>query len=157
MVAVVRYYVLVMTKEQQRTLIERTISSGFVILAFALFKPFGMGQLGGAIYLHLAILWVAGIGVCYLTEAVLSHLRLGFPSQDVHHLGRFVRDNYPGFPFTCDDYDDLLALMRRDKKSRNGELTCTLLTAVGDYRIEQAVTPGDMTAALDILRDLLGL
>lgn len=92
-----------------------------------------------------------------VTEAVLSHMRLGFPSQDVHHLGCFVRDNYPGFPFTCDDYDDLLALMRRDKKSRNGELTCTLLTAVGDYRIEQAVTPGDMTAALDILRDLLGL
>ena len=92
-----------------------------------------------------------------VTEAVLSHLKLNFPSEDVHLLGNFVRDNYRGFPFTCDDYDDLLALMRHDKKSRDGEITCTLLTTIGDYRIDQTVTPDDVTAALDILRDLLGI
>jgi len=92
-----------------------------------------------------------------VTEAVLSHLLLQFPSHDVHHLGAFVRDNYRDFPFTCDDYDDLLALMRHDKKSRDGELTCTLLAAIGDYRIDQTFTPDDATAALDILRDLLGV
>ncbi len=92
-----------------------------------------------------------------VTETILSHIRLQFPSEDVHRLGHFVRDNYRGFPFTCDDYDELLALMRHDKKSRNGEITCTLLTSIGDYRIDQAVTPDDITAALDILRDHLGL
>ena len=92
-----------------------------------------------------------------VTEAVLSHLKLNFPSEDVHLLGNFVRDNYRDFPFTCDDYDELLALMRHDKKSRDGEITCTLLTAIGDYRIDQNVTPDDVTAALDILRDLLGI
>ena len=92
-----------------------------------------------------------------VTEAVLSHLNLKFPSEDVHLLGNFVRDNYRGFPFTCDDYDDLLELMRHDKKSRDGEITCTLLTAIGDYCIDQNVTPDDVTAALDILRDLLGI
>lgn len=92
-----------------------------------------------------------------VTEAVLSHMLLKFPSEDVHRLGHFVRDNYRDFPFTCDDYDELLALMRHDKKSRSGEITCTLLTTVGDYRIEQTVSPDDVTAALDILRDLLGV
>ncbi len=92
-----------------------------------------------------------------VAEAALSHLLMKFPSEDVHLLGNFVRDNYRGFPFTCDDYDELLALMRHDKKSRNGEITCTLLTSIGDYRIDQAVTPDDVTAALDILRDHLGL
>lgn len=92
-----------------------------------------------------------------VAEAILSHLLLRFPSQDVHLLGNFVRDNYRGFPFSCDDYDELLELMRHDKKSRNGEITCTLLTSIGDYRIDQAVTPDDVTAALDILRDHLGL
>ena len=91
-----------------------------------------------------------------VTEAVLSHLRSGFPSEDVHRLGHFVRDYYRDFPFTCDDYDELLELMRHDKKSRDGEITCTLLNAIGDYSIDQAVTPDDVTAALDILRDLLG-
>jgi 3-dehydroquinate synthase len=92
-----------------------------------------------------------------VTEAVLSHITLKFPSEDVHRLGTFVRDNYRDFPFTCDDYDELLALMRHDKKSRDGEISCTLLAAIGDYRIDQTVTPDDVTAALDILRDLLGI
>ena len=92
-----------------------------------------------------------------VTEAVLSHLLLKFPSVDVHLLGNFVRDNYRGFPFTCDDYDDLLELMRHDKKSRDGEITCTLLGAIGNYRINQTASTDDITAALDILRDHLGL
>ena len=92
-----------------------------------------------------------------VTEAVLSHIKLKFPSDDVHRLGNFVRDNYRDFPFTCDDYDDLLELMGHDKKSRDGAITCTLLAAIGDYRIGQTVTRDDMTAALDILRDLLGV
>ena len=92
-----------------------------------------------------------------VAEAVLSHLILQFPSEDVHRLGHFVRDNYRDFPFTCDDYDELLDLMRHDKKSRDGEITCTLLTAIGDYRIGQTVSPDDVTAALDILRDQLGV
>lgn len=90
-----------------------------------------------------------------VTEAVLSHLILKFPSNDVHLLGNFVRDNYRDFPFTCDDYDQLLTLMRHDKKSHDGEITCTLLASIGDYHINQMVTPGDVTAALDILRDHL--
>ena len=92
-----------------------------------------------------------------VTEVVLSHIKIGFPSADVHRLGAFVRDNYQGFPFTCDDYDELLSLMSHDKKSHNGELTCTLLADIGDYRTSQRVTHNDMTAALDILRDLLGI
>ena len=91
-----------------------------------------------------------------VTEAILSHILLKFPSEDVHRLGNFVRDNYQDFPFTCDDYDDLLDLMRHDKKSRDGEISCTLLAAIGDYRIDQTVAPDDVTAALDILRDHLG-
>ena len=92
-----------------------------------------------------------------VTEAILSHLLLKFPSEDVHLLGNFVRDNYHDFPFTCDDYNELLALMCHDKKSHDGEITCTLLAAIGDYRIDQTVTPDDVTASLDILCDLLGL
>ena len=91
-----------------------------------------------------------------VTEAVLSHILLKFPSEDVHRLGNFVRDNYQDFPFTCDDYDDLLDLMRHDKKSRDGEISCTLLASIGDYRIDQTVAPDDVTAALDVLRDHLG-
>lgn len=81
-----------MTKEQQRTLIERTTSSGFVILAFVIFKPFGMGQLGWALYPHLAVLWATGVGVCYLTEAFLTHL-LNRPYTWDRGVEYFIRRN----------------------------------------------------------------
>ena len=119
-----------------------TVGHAFESLALSRGKPIPHGY---------AVAW--GL----VTEAVISHIKLKFPSEDVHRLGAFVRDNYRDFPFTCDDYDELLALMRHDKKSRDGEITCTLLTAIGDYRLDQAVTPDDVTAALDILRDLLGI
>lgn len=119
-----------------------TIGHAFESLAMKRGKPIPHGY---------AVAW--GL----VAEAVLSHLLLKFPSEDVHLLGNFVRDNYRDFPFTCDDYDELLELMRHDKKSRNGEITCTLLAAIGDYRINQTITPDDVTAALDILRDHLGI
>ena len=119
-----------------------TVGHAFESLALSRGKPVPHGY---------AVAW--GL----VTEAVLSHIKLKFPSEDVHRLGAFVRDNYRDFPFTCDDYDELLELMRHDKKSRDGEITCTLLAAIGDYRIDQTVTPDDVTAALDILRDLLGI
>ena len=117
-----------------------TVGHAFESLALTRGKPIPHGY---------AVAW--GL----VAESVLSHIKLGFPSRDIHHLGHFVRENYLGFPFTCDDYDELLALMRHDKKSHDGEITCTLLTAIGDYRIDQTVTDDDMKAALDILRDLL--
>ena len=119
-----------------------TVGHAFESLAMKRGKPVSHGY---------AVAW--GL----VTEAVLSHLILKFPSDDVHRLGNFVRDNYRDFPFTCDDYDELLELMRHDKKSRDGEITCTLLASIGEYRTGMTVSRDDVTAALDILRDQLGV
>ena len=69
-----RYYGQVMTKEQKDTMTVRVTSVGFAILVFALFRPFGMGDLGWMLYPHLAAIWVLGTGVCYVTEAILKYL-----------------------------------------------------------------------------------
>ena len=127
--------------ERQALNLGHTVGHAFESLAMKRGKPVPHGY---------AVAW--GL----VTEAVLSHLLLKFPSEDVHRLGNFVRDNYPNFPFTCDDYDELLELMAHDKKSRDGAITCTLLAAIGDYRTGHTVSRDDMTAALDILRDQLG-
>ena len=128
--------------ERQALNLGHTVGHAFESLAMKRGKPVPHGY---------AVAW--GL----VTEAVLSHLLLKFPSEDVHRLGYFVRDNYRDFPFTCDDYDELLELMAHDKKSRDGAITCTLLTAIGDYRTGMTVSRDDVTAALDILRDQLGV
>ena len=63
-----------MTKEQKDRLTVRVTSVGFSILVFALFKPLGIGDLGWVVYLHLAAIWVLGIGGCYVTEAILKYI-----------------------------------------------------------------------------------
>ncbi|MBQ3883010.1 MAG: LytTR family transcriptional regulator [Bacteroidales bacterium] len=63
-----------MNERQKETLKTRVTSVGFAILAFAVFKPFGLGGLGWTAYPHLLVILLLGIGVCYLTEAVLKHI-----------------------------------------------------------------------------------
>ena len=100
-----------------------------------------------------------GIAVAWglVTELVLSHLMLRFPSAALHEVAAFVRQHYPAPPITCDHYDTLLQLMTHDKKSLAGEINCTLLRQVGDPVVDNAVAPGDMGTALDLFRDLMGV
>ena len=92
-----------------------------------------------------------------VAELVLSHMALQFASTTLHRVAHFVSAHYPPFFFTCDDYPTLLALMQRDKKSRDGEINCTLLQAVGTPMVNQSITHQDMSAALDITRDFMGI
>lgn len=90
-----------------------------------------------------------------VTEAVLSHMLLQFPSSDLHRLGTYVREHYGTPGITCDDYPALLELMRHDKKSRQGEINCTLLRHIGDPVLDNPITDDDIKTALDITRDYL--
>ena len=90
-----------------------------------------------------------------VAEMVLSHNILKFPSDDLHHLAKFVYENYGAYHITCDDYDELLLLMHHDKKSQSGEINCTLLAACGDVRPGHVISDDDMRIALDIYRDLM--
>lgn len=90
-----------------------------------------------------------------VTEAVLSHMLLQFPSTDLHRLATFVRQHYGTPGITCDDYPTLLHLMHHDKKSRQGEVNCTLLCQLGNPVLDNVIAPDDMHTALDITRDYL--
>ena len=89
-----------------------------------------------------------------VVESVLSHILLQFPSNDLYSLAGFVKDNYGAFHITCDHYDQILDLMRHDKKSHSGEINCTLLKECGKPVINNTIKEDDLKAALDIFRDL---
>lgn len=92
-----------------------------------------------------------------VVESVLSHMTLGFPSEDLYALAGFVKENYGAPDITCEHYNHLIDLMRHDKKSRGSELNCTLLKQCGDFTIDNSVNENDLKTALDIFRDLMGL
>lgn len=94
-----------------------------------------------------------------LVELILSHLKEGMDSKHLHALASFLRSQGYGTPaIDCKDYPELIALMRHDKKNDSPEaINFTLLGAPGDIRIDRTASEEEITASLDIFRDLLGM
>lgn len=92
-----------------------------------------------------------GYAVAYglICELYLSAVHMGFPVEQMRQTVSYIRDNYGSLPVTCDDYDELVGLMRHDKKNRGGEINFTLLGGIGDIRINQTATEKDIKEALD--------
>lgn len=96
-----------------------------------------------------------GYAVAYgmVCELYLSARKTGFPTDKMHQTVRFILDHYGRLPYTCDDYPELLELMRHDKKNTSGIINFTLLGGIGDIRINQTATKDEIEEALDFLRE----
>lgn len=89
---------------------------------------------------------------------VLSRMKFSFPSEELHRYVAYVASHYGAFEISCDDYPRLLHFMHHDKKNAvAGETSFTLLHDIGRVEVNVAVSDDDITAALDIYRDLLHL
>lgn len=89
---------------------------------------------------------------------ILSHLKYKFPSDTLHTFATYVREHYEPVEFTCDDYPALLDCMAHDKKNdRQGVYNYTLLRSPGKPVVNVALTAEEITGALDIYRDLMGI
>ena len=92
-----------------------------------------------------------------VTELILSHLALNFPSEYVHSLSDYVRTNYGMHALSCSDYPELLDLMRQDKKTLDAtHINFTLLESIGKPRIDCTASDDQIKTALDLYRDLSG-
>ena len=52
----------------------RIISTTFVVVALAVFKPFGLSTWQWQAYVHLAVIWVLGFMVCMTTDLILKYI-----------------------------------------------------------------------------------
>lgn len=88
-----------------------------------------------------------------IPELYLSAAKVGFPADAMRQTVSFVRENYGALPITCDDYPELIDLMRHDKKNTAGHINFTLLGGIGDIRINQTATDEEIKEALDFFRE----
>ena len=63
-----------MNREHLETIRVRAISVGFAVLTLGVFKPFGLGAWRWEAYVHLLVIWVLGMSVCFLTEVILRYV-----------------------------------------------------------------------------------
>lgn len=98
-----------------------------------------------------------GYAVLYgmIAELYLSVTRLGCPRESLQQLTRLMLQYYGKPQCKCSDRDQLLALMRQDKKNdQAAQINCTLLQAVGTPLINQSISALDANEALDYLFSL---
>ena len=89
-------------------------------------------------------------------ELYLSHLKAGFPLDELRRTVGYIAARYGRFAFGCDDYDDLLSLMRHDKKNVGGVINFTLLEQPGQVRLDCTATREEICESFDFFRDSLG-
>ena len=63
-----------MNKGHKETISIRFISTAFMILAIAIFKPFGLEAGQWQAYLHLLSLFMLGLFSCFITEVILRYI-----------------------------------------------------------------------------------
>ena len=88
-----------------------------------------------------------------IPELYLSVTKVGFPIEKMRQTVNFIKENYGSLNITCDDYDELIELMRHDKKNQNGIINFTLLGGIGDIRINQTASVDEIKEALDFFRE----
>lgn len=86
-------------------------------------------------------------------ELFMSAAELQFPTDKMRQTVRFIIENYGRPHVTCDDYDELFALMLHDKKNVAGKINFTLLGAPGDIRLDQQADRSLIDDAIDFLRE----
>lgn len=89
-------------------------------------------------------------------ELYLSFLKLGFPKDKLRQTVQYIKENYTAFSFDCKHYDELYELMRHDKKNVADTINFTLLSQIGDFRINHQASRNEIFEALDFYRESLG-
>ena len=96
-----------------------------------------------------------GYAVAYglIGELYLAAIKTGFPTDKMRQTVTFVREYYGQMTITCKEYDELIELMKHDKKNSSGTINFTLLSDIGKIKINQTATEEEIKEALDFFRE----
>ncbi|MGL4851114.1 MAG: 3-dehydroquinate synthase [Phocaeicola sp.] len=109
-----------------------------------------------ALQLQMPLLHGYAVAWGLVCELYLSHTKVGFPSDKLRQAVQFVKAHYGTFAFDCTQYDSLYEFMTHDKKNQGGVINFTLLSDIGDIKINQTATKEEVLEMLDFYREAMG-
>ncbi|MEG1563453.1 MAG: 3-dehydroquinate synthase [Bacteroides sp.] len=92
-----------------------------------------------------------------VSELYLSHLKVGFPADQLRSTIQFVKENYGAFAFDCKQYDRLYEFMQHDKKNTAGIINFTLLKEAGNISLNQSADKKTIFETFDFFRECMGV
>ena len=69
-----RTFATCMKQGRIETITTRIISTTFMVVALAVFKPFGLEAWQWQAYVHLGAFWVIGFSICMMTDVILKYV-----------------------------------------------------------------------------------
>ena len=89
-------------------------------------------------------------------ELYLSHQKTGFPIDKMRQTVQFIKEHYGRLAFNCKHYEQFYEFMRHDKKNASAdEINFTLLSEIGDIKINQTATKEEIFEALDFYSETM--
>jgi 3-dehydroquinate synthase len=88
------------------------------------------------------------IAIGMICEAYLSHKKAGLSLDELNEITTVINGLYPKYNIPESSFDDLLALMLKDKKNQNGQINCTLLTHIGQFSIDNICSRHELCESL---------
>lgn len=88
------------------------------------------------------------IAVGMICEAFLSRRLLGLPEHDLEAVSLFLLRIYGHYPLAERCFDELLQLMKNDKKNEEGKINFSLLPAPGRVKVNCTAEPSDIEDSL---------
>ena len=86
-------------------------------------------------------------------ELYYSCLKTNFPKDKMRQTVRFIKDIYGTFNFDCSHYEQLYGYMTHDKKNEGDKINFTLLSNVGEIKINQSANKQEIFDMLDFYRE----
>lgn len=104
----------------------------------------------------LPLLHGEAIAIGMICESYISYKNSGLSVDELEEIGATILDFYSAFPIVNSNYDELLDLMKNDKKNENAEINFSLLTKIGGASINQKADIKTIIASLDYYKSLIG-
>jgi 3-dehydroquinate synthase len=94
------------------------------------------------------------IAIGMICEAYISKQKIGLSDSQLADITSVLNNLYPKYEISESIFDNLLALMQKDKKNKNGKINCTLIQEIGKCSIDHICTVDELYESLRYYKSL---
>ena len=88
------------------------------------------------------------VAIGMICESYLSQKNMGLSGDELSDIVEVIQRHYPHFPFSENDFPELLRLMGKDKKNRGGKINFSMLPAIGEVEVNQICSAEEIEESL---------
>jgi len=94
------------------------------------------------------------IAIGMICESYLAYKKTGLSLDELNEITDVLTTLYPFYQLRDEMNDELLEIMKKDKKNQNGNINCSLLNKIGEFNIDNICTAEELIESLQYYASL---